>query len=136
MIKFNFLALSLILVTFFNVGCTQEDDDEDKGIYGTWHLSNVSGGLAGINLDYERGEVTWEFKVGDKLEVENNILTDGPKSIFAGLETGVYSFSVTEYGGDQTLNIDGQYSGSVEIGTTLRLDEGVDADGFLKSFVR
>jgi hypothetical protein len=129
--KFVVLLFAAVLVLS---GC---DDDEtlpqEPTINGTWHLKNVSGGFAGVDEDFSRGEVIWTFdEESSVLTVENN-----SKETFIGLASGVYSYSVSEVEGDEVLFIDEGEFGILTIAKTeMAIDQGLASDGFLFNFQR
>lgn len=75
------------------VGCTDTDTSlEDDPMQGTWNLLNISGGFVGMDQDFEKGAIVWEFHPGQqRLVVVNNVPSD---PMYAGLGTGSYRYSV------------------------------------------
>lgn len=60
----------------------------------------------GIIIDYQRGDVQWNFNSGNHtLIVENNLANAGPEAIHAGLENGIYNFQIEWEGDKKTLFI-------------------------------
>jgi hypothetical protein len=71
------------------------------------------------------------------LEVVNNIISTGPESIYAGPESGTYSYSIQVIDGYDRLFIDLENKGNILIeNDSLFLDDGVAADGMMHLFVR
>ena len=101
---------------------------------GRW---SVSGGLAGINIDYNQGDVKWSFNLeNNTLIVENNIITTGPEDIYAGLESGTYNIEITQSGEIQTLFINNTERGVlILLNHNLKIDDRF-ADGFITEFER
>ncbi len=134
--KFVFLVMSIVLFT----NCSNNDESSETiTLNGIWNLKNVSGGLLGINVDYDPGEVTWNFNLENNiLTVENNITTTGPEDIYAGLDSGTYSFQVQQNGDTEVLYINNSVRGVIVLlsENQLTLDDGVDADGFATVFER
>jgi len=128
----------LSLVFFTN--CNQDNDSNRiETISGIWNLKNVSGGLQGINIDYNPGEVEWHFNLDTNiLTVENNSIAAGLKDIYAGLDSGTYSIKVEQNGETKTLFINNTELGVLIFTSTtnLKIDEGLAADGFIKEFER
>jgi len=123
------------------VSCNNDDDNpsqKEESISGVWHLENVSGGFTGVDLDYSKGEVKWTFNEGNKtLVIENNIMTTGPKDIHAGLDSGTYPYTIEEDKGMKTLTVNNNVKGVLIITSdTLKIDDGVDADGLITKFIR
>lgn len=135
-----FLIFSFGLLT----SCHKDMDDTiDKGteevtINGTWHLKNVSGGFAGIDVNYNQGDVLWTFNQNDNtLIVENNIMTTSPESTYARLESGTYTFEIEQNEGPQILFIDGNNTGEINLSAdTVTIDDESGADGFIMTFMR
>tara|TARA_B100001105_G_scaffold241774_1_gene221423 strand:+ start:641 stop:1042 length:402 start_codon:yes stop_codon:yes gene_type:complete len=126
-----FLGLSLMF------GCSDDESNQTETLNGIWNLKNVSGGLAGINIDYNQGDVKWSFNLeNNTLIVENNIITTGPEDIYAGLESGTYNIEITQSGEIQTLFINNTERGVlILLNDNLKIDEGF-ADGFITEFER
>lgn len=130
----------IILIFFFTgisslfINCNKNDDNTPQHpINGSWNLKNVSGGIVGLDLNYDTNEVVWVFnEKTNTLEVQNNITTTGPKSIYAGLATGTYSYEIKIKNKEEELYINNNKQGVLKIANeTLSIDEGVIADGFL-----
>ena len=135
--KLLIILFALGSMQFF--GCSSDDDTTELNIErGIWKLKNVSGGLVGVNIDYNEGDVYWTFKNENKmLIVENNILTDGPESIYAGRQSGVYSYEIKQVDGGEVLYIEDTERGAISIREgQLIIDDGLVADGFLTKFDR
>jgi hypothetical protein len=135
--KFRVLALLIILIGLLS-SCNNDDDNSlsQEGINGSWNLKNVTGGFIGVNIDYNQGDVIWTFNCqNNSLVVENNIITTGPEDIYAGLDTGSYSYIIEQNGDVETLFIDGNERGNIELqNNILKIDDGIIADGFITLF--
>jgi len=128
--------LGLVLFT----GCSNDDDNSSQTkvpINGIWNLKNVNGGFSPINIDYNQGEVLWTFnQTNSMLIVENNILTTGPEDIYAGIDSGSYSYTIEIDGETQTLLIDGAERGFLIFSDgNLEINDSA-ADGFVSEFER
>jgi hypothetical protein len=134
------LPLLLISTLVLTTSCKKDDDDTNQPatISGNWNLKNVSGGFAGIDIDYTAGQVIWNFNLETQiLTVQNNIITIGPEDIYAGFESGTYDFEIQENEDTKALLVDGADIGDVILlDDVLQLDEGVAVDGFMKTFER
>jgi hypothetical protein len=100
------LPLLLISALVLTTSCKKDDDDTNQPatISGNWNLKNVSGGFAGIDIDYTAGQVIWNFNLETQiLTVQNNIITIGPEDIYAGFESGTYDFEIQENGRHKSL---------------------------------
>ena len=121
------------------LSCNNDDDATPvESISGTWKIQNVSGGLQGVDIDYQEGDVDWTFDTDSQtVRVENRILTTGPEDIYAGPETGSYPYEVEQLGQTQILYLDDEVMGGIILsGNTLTVDSGSDADGLVTIFVR
>ena len=137
--KIKKLSLLLILSLIFFTSCNNDDDSTQvETVNGIWNLSKVWGGLQGINIDYNLGEVKWNFNLNNNtLTVENNIMTTGPEDIYAGLESGTYNIEIIQSGGTETLYIDNNERGVlILLENNLIIDDGLAADGFITEFER
>ena len=129
--------LVLLVVGFCGViaSCNNDDSIQASTINGTWYLKNISGGLAGINDDYNQGIIKWIFdSQALTLTVENN---NSQNTVFDGFESGIYSYSILESGGNSYLIVeDTEFGGYTFTENNLMLDQnkistGSGADGFI-----
>jgi hypothetical protein len=138
--KIGKLSFLIILSLVFLTSCSNDDDsNQTETLNGIWNLKNVSGGLQGINIDYSQGEVKWNFNLGNNtLIIENNIITTGPKDIYAGLDSGTYNIRIEQNGNTETLFINDTERGVIILLSTsnLKIDDGLAADGFVTEFER
>ena len=51
------LMLALCLIFVLNGCSTDSTHEKNDKVSGTWNLINVSGGFAGIDEDFEKGEI-------------------------------------------------------------------------------
>ncbi|WP_339711442.1 hypothetical protein [uncultured Kriegella sp.] len=129
---------------FISWGCYNEKTEEevsDDPIHGIWNLINVSGGFVGIDSDYNKGEIIWEFDAANKtLKVQNN---DTSNSIFSGLKSGHYGYSIVQNDGGRAY----MFVGTIEMGgITIAQNEmtinqndmsiGTGADRFVFKLIR
>lgn len=131
--------LSTVVFFLFLVSCVNIDDDTNEHpVNGTWKLKNVSGGLKGVDLDYNDEEVTWVFNETSKeLKVNNTIINTGPQSLYLPIATGDYLYEIKFKEGSEILYINDVKKGSVTISNdTLFINEGVASDGMLYKFIR
>ncbi|MBU2905076.1 MULTISPECIES: hypothetical protein [Arenibacter] len=134
------LMLALCLIFVLNGCSTDSTHEKNDKVSGTWNLINVSGGFAGIDEDFEKGEIVWKFNAKDgTLIVANN---DGSNPIYNGFPTGTYTYSVLEEKDQFYLEInDKEIGGIVVAKSQLVLDQnsttaGSGADGFVMVLVR
>ena len=100
---------------------------------GRWDLVNVNGGLAGTNIDFEPGEVTWN------ISSESIIITDNLAGNTVGLGAGTYEYQVLTDGNDEfyELEVGGQNLGYIRYLTedSFSVDQRA-LDGLQYVFVR
>mgnify|MGYP000498269196 CR=1 FL=1 len=130
-----FYALTFMLLMF---SCTSDDDNQntEATLNGSWHLVNISGGLVGVNDDFDTGLITWIFNENNlELTVINTNTTD---VIFDGLASGTYNYQPLTTTGENTDIVVDFFSFRITTLTTVQLilDEGIAADGFLLTFSR
>ncbi len=129
---------SFVIVLFTN--CSNDDDTIAPAISGIWNVSNVSGGLAGINDDYDPGVIVWNFNNRNQTLVVTNNNTENV--IYDGYPSGTYTYSVTVLDGKSYLTVGNNEFGRITFETntaTLNQNElsgGAGADGFMISLVR
>ena len=134
----NTRILFFLYISTFSIlaGCDKDDDSPKvDAIKGVWNLKNVNGGLLGININYTKGEVIWNFNGTGSLIVENNIVTTGPEDIFAGFDSGTYEYEIKTEDHAQILYINHVKRGQIDIASnTLLIDDGLAVDGLLTEF--
>jgi len=128
------------LLTFTNCSIDNNTNETPKVYVTYWHLINVSGGIAGVDNDFVMDKITWNFnEATGKLTVKN---TNTDETIEDGLNTGTYTFSVTEVGSDKFLVVNSnEFGGLTFTETQLAIDQnkisnGTGADGFIYTFKR
>lgn len=135
--KFKFLASVIFIVVL--TSCSISSDNNNTQVVRTeWHLKNVSGGIEGVNDDFNYNIVVWTFdETLNTLTVSNNN-TDTSKE--DGLDSGTYTYSLIEEGSNTFLVVDDHEIGSLTLSTNeLIIDEnstsnGNGADGFIYTF--
>jgi hypothetical protein len=132
--------ICLLFITLSILACNNDDDtpqNNESALEGGWSLTNVIGGLAGIDDDYESDVIVWNFnQANQELTVTN---TNIETVIFDGLPTGVYDYQVmTNTDQEVTLIIEEfDFRVSVLTETSFILDEGAFTnDGFQLTFSR
>ena len=137
--KIGKLSLLMILGIVLFTSCNNDDDStESESIIGIWNVKNISGGINGIEDEYETGIITWAFN-NQTLTVENN---DAQGNIYSGFESGTYNYSANEINGINYIIIDNAEYGSYTLSNnnlTINQNEttsGSGADGFMLQLER
>lgn len=132
-----------ILIALFTLlylsNCSQTDDNEKKDVLeGSWNLTTISGGFAGIDDDYPAGDIVWTFVSSEsKLEINNN---NTANTLYDGLPTGEYIYTLLTVDNELFLKINGdEFAGIILSENRLTLDQnrsssGSGADGFVLLF--
>ncbi|MEH1007834.1 hypothetical protein VDP25_08820 [Winogradskyella sp. ECml5-4] len=133
--KTSFYILALMLLT---LSCNSDDDTQQNPaptLHATWSLVNVTGGLAGVNDDFESGIITWHFNnEPSEITVTNN---DTSNAIHSGYPSGTYSYEVVTTPNDTTVVIENTDLRIISLTINqLILDEGMVSDGFQYTFNR
>jgi hypothetical protein len=136
----NYFLISLVSF-FILTNCSISDDSNNtppKVIKIYWNLVNVSGGIVGVDDDFQTGTIIWTFN--DETETLNvvNDNTDDTKQ--DGLATGDYTYSVVNIEENSFLIVDSNELGSLTLNTSQLIinenetSEGSAADGFIYTF--
>lgn len=100
------LIQSCLCLTLFT-RCSEETTTRPS-LHEAYALRNVSGGFAGVDVDYENGAVTWAFDTDrHELVVSSLIINNGPQSVYLPLQSGTYQYSTTQSNGKTYLQIEG-----------------------------
>lgn len=135
------LFLAFLGLLFFTNCSVDNDSNDTPKVYVTyWHLTNVSGGFAGVDTNFSMDKVVWHFNdATGKLTIKN---TNTDETLEDGFHTGSYPFSVSEFGGDKFLNINSNEFGGFTLTQTHlvidqnKLSNGSGTDGFIYTFKR
>ena len=127
-----------ILVSVLLLSCSLNDDTNTPTRDAKWSLINISGGIEGIEIILDKGQITWVFdEASNNLIVEVNI--DDP---LIGLSEGTYSYDLEIISNESFLFVDSNEFGAITVSETqLKIDQnitstGTAADMFLFRFVR
>ncbi len=142
--KNTILLLGIILFTLTNCSTEGNSNNQPSQITITeWNLINVTGGIAGVDHDFEIGDIVWSFNnINALLTVNNNNTEDDLED---SLPTGSYNISFIETNDDLFLRISDQEFGEVIISGTDNEDMVIDqnslstgqgSDGFVYTFKR
>lgn len=95
--QYVYVLLILFSVTLTNCSLNSTSDTNTSQIVkSSWNLVNISGGFAGVNENFNTGEIVWSFNEDNSILTVTNTNTSG--SIEYGPISGTYSFSVTNKG--------------------------------------
>ena len=129
--------IAIILIIIISSCSINNEDDTSKFVRSEWHLKNVSGGLAGVNNDFDINQIIWMF---DEFQSSITVLNNNTNPLEDGLDSGSYVYSILNDGNNTFLIIDGNEYGSITVLTNnLIIDQnltstGTGADGFIYSF--
>lgn len=132
-----FLGLTL---SFIVSSCSLDNwsSNEEPQINSSWILKNTSGGIAGINDNFNNGDVIWDFNgANHTLTVTKKLNTTG-----SGIPAGTYTYSLKQEGKNSLMEIKQvdvvyttlTYEFLNENGVVFK-DEAL-ADGFQYTFVK
>ncbi|WP_132066066.1 MULTISPECIES: hypothetical protein [Aquimarina] len=131
-----------VIFLFTIIGCSGDDDgapvnppSNPSGLTGIWNLVNVTGGFAGINDDFDKGVIVWDFDDTKKrVEVtNNNAANSSTEDLFP---TGIYTFSIITINGNKELIVNERNLGNFEITTNEFVVDEQFKDGFRYTFRR
>ncbi|MBU3821433.1 hypothetical protein KO566_05125 [Flavobacteriaceae bacterium XHP0103] len=134
----------ITLLSFFSLtNCSLGNDtneNQQEVVRVLWHLANVSGGINGVDNDFDINVVVWEFnEISKVLTVTNNNETP---SLEDGLDTGTYPYYITETGNGNEAFIslnNNEFGEIIVTNNTLVIDQnetssGPAADGYIYTF--
>ncbi len=140
--KLKILTLLVCFIAFTN--CSLDSTSEDIQQYDVFfHLSNVNGGISGINENYSKNQVVWSFfletNISGTLTVVNTISDESAET---GLTSGTYDFYFENDNENVFIFIN-----DVEIGSIVFYNEemiidqnikttGTGSDGYVYTFDR
>lgn len=129
----------VILLSIFLFSCSNDDDNsaQETGLQGTWNLVNVTGGIAGIDEDIERGMVVWDFDMTSGMVTITNTIADS--TFDTSLPSGTYSYSVSAPADDDVLIVNEVSLGIINIAGsafTVGQSSGISEDGLVFLFQR
>lgn len=129
----NRAIILLFAITVMFVSCGNDDDNSEQlNLLGEWNLINLSGGIAGFDVDYERGWIVWNFSEDTVLIANNSPIDNGPNFY----NSGTYSYEIISTNNKKYLKIGGQEVGQIRIAnTSFTIDQneyttGSGNDGF------
>lgn len=85
----NMKIWALAIVSILAFSCDNDDEDIPQQT-GKWRLTNVSGGLMGVDHDFPGETITWEFNAeNNTVTIVNNNTND---DVFDGPDSGNYTY--------------------------------------------
>ena len=131
--------LIVFSLTFFFIltNCQNDDNNSDNTdiLNGQWNLINISGGIAGNNIDFENRLIFWSFNSENStLTITNN---NSDSTINDGLDSGTYSYSIQNSNGKSFLFINNSEFGNITVlDGELLINQNIftnanGADGFI-----
>lgn len=145
--KTKTFLIAFLLCGFSLVSCHDDDDGNpgpvsypiDQQLEGKWHLTNVSGGIAGTDDDYSFNEIVWDFHTEQHTVTVTNMNTDPQKIDFFDSGTYNYTFNANTSTPElcaQTIAIDGVNLGCYEFEFSSFTMSQVESDGYLLQLER
>ena len=141
--------LTLLLFTFLILASTSCNTEEQSAklnsdLIGGWNLESISGGFIGLNCEYDLGDIVWEFKEEDVLEVTVNAMITSQlcQGNYTDLGTEIYTYSVFENNDRVYLSVDGVERGELDVNENMFFINGNNttvgdgADGIGTSFIK
>ena len=92
----TFKLLSAFVVALTFVGCNDDDNNgsQTDPLAGEWRLTHLMGGIAGNNVSFEPGTISWDFDPeSGTVTVVNTNTNEQLEDLF---ESGTYEFSFEE----------------------------------------
>jgi len=136
----NLMLYLGLALSFMVSGCSLDNwsSNGELQINSSWVLKNTSGGIAGINDNFNNGDVIWDFnETNQTLKVTNKVNTTG-----SGIPAGTYTYSLKKEGKTSLLVIKQEDIIYTTLTYELLNDNGVVfkddvvADGFQYTFVK
>jgi len=128
----------LVLILICGMLLLSCSTNTDLSIEEKFYLVNVSGGFAGVNENFDRGQIIWTFnEQNSTLIIEKNTNEN-----FSGLNEGLYSYSIENINNRLFLHIDENELGGISTNVSgMIIDEnmrstGSGADGFIMTLVK
>ncbi|MBD0832018.1 hypothetical protein [Aestuariibaculum sediminum] len=136
--------LFLILSLTYLFSCGISDDNSDnvtpQAVRVEWHLIKVTGGISGVNNNFELYDIVWEFNDETGQFTVNN--TNEDSSIEDGLDSGTYVFSILKEDSSNYFIVNDTEFANILVDNNageMTLDQnvttaGVGSDGYIYYF--
>lgn len=119
------ILILLIFTTFSS--CNSDDDSNSTTISGKWNMTQISGGLIGLDYAFEKGEITWTFdEITHDVRIVNNSTND-----FTVFDSGNYTYTIKNEEGYDSILINNINLGVIDISlSAIKIDQR-PSDGIL-----
>ena len=139
------MKIKILMAHFclFTLSCSINNDNNNVPVNYTveWHLTNVTGGVEGVDETFDMGTIIWVFDESNGILTVENTNNDDSKE--DGLDSGSYNYSIANIGNDSFISIDSNELGEISFITNSQLSidqnstsQGTGADGFIYTFTR
>lgn len=120
------LYLFILCISTSLLSCTLENDGNDTPTRSAkWSLVKVTGGIAGVDITLELGQITWIFdELNNQIIVEENV-----EGLSYALSEGTYTYSIETINNADFLFVDEVEYGDITIGqNTFTIDQNNTSD--------
>jgi len=127
----------VLLCSILLFSCSSNDDDNtnEPSLQGVWNLVNVSGGFTGLDEDFAKGIVVWDFNETTGMVTIANTATN--TSVNTLLASGTYTYSISIEPNDAILLVINETSvGNFSLDNTSFFLREDFSDGFIFRFER
>ena len=131
------IVIIALLFSFFS--CTTANEPAEikslvveNSISGKWHLQNLSGGIAGVNLNFNPNDFVLEFNDINRTVTVTNSLQNNVTT----LNSGTYLYLIQNNLGSNFLIVNGTNIGRLTLNTYLLLEDNADNDSMQFKYVR
>lgn len=113
--KYLYLFFTVVTSALI-LGCTTNENNElpTQIEVPQYHLKTVTGGIAGVNHNFDLDEIIWVFSPGSPNGPSLSVRNDNDNGLEDGLDTGTYLYSLIKVGETKEyLFVDGIEFGEV-----------------------
>jgi len=129
---------SIIFILLLTSCSLSNDNDNPQYVRSEWHLKNVSGGIDGVNNDFDLSTVIWTFN--EALGTLNIVNNNTNEELEDGYDTGNYTYSLIDNGNNSFIIINQIEFGSLTLSNNKLIinqnekSTGTGADGYIYTF--
>lgn len=139
------LVLSIILINVTSCSLSDDSNNNEPVIItiNEWNMINVTGGVSGVDHDFQIGDIVWVFDNNNSiLNINNN---NENADLEDGLDSGNYNLFFHEHNEDLFLIVEGVEFGEIKISgddnDDMTIDQnslstGTGSDGYVYTFKR